>query len=376
MPEQLPSTNPQAMTPLVFVLTVSCCLVGLGCRNDEIGESRQPSLAAATLTAIDSVLLEEAGGAFIAKPADLVVGRGGTLLIPDVGMKRLFEFAADGRSVRSFGHAGSGPGEFVSPGWSTLVADSTILVKDNPALELEAFSLTRGQWMWSRRLPSSVTSGIAYAGDDILVAELNAQSRTSFLRIPLDSSRGTVAAGALPQDAHGDAALANAFRQSVLAPQGSRVAQAFEVSNWILIFDERGLPTDSIHLPVARRKGAPVRLLPLLRDDPSRVMEAVNHVSQPIALAWLSDTILGLVTVDADRTVRRYAGPTYLTVVDTRTRRACVDAVVPAPLDPPPVARFVADTLVLVYADTSLTGAPEARVKRLLIDTSTCSWAM
>ena len=182
MPEQLPSANPQAMTPLVFVLTVVCCLVSLGCRNDEIGESRQPSLAAATLTAIDSVLLEEAGGAFIAKPADLVVGHGGTLLIPDVGMKRLFEFAADGRSVRSFGHAGSGPGEFVSPGWSTLVADSTILVKDNPALELEAFSLTRGQWMWSRRLPSSVTSGIAYAGDDILVAELNAQSRTSFLR--------------------------------------------------------------------------------------------------------------------------------------------------------------------------------------------------
>ncbi len=181
--------------------------------------------------------------------------------------------------------------------------------------------------------------------------------------------------GRLPGDVHGDPLLTDAFRLTQRATHGDTIVQAYEVSNWLYVLTLDGALVDSVHMPVARRKGAPVRLLPLLRTNQALGMKAVNHVSQPQALQWIGDGTVGLVTVDPDRTSQRFRGAAYLSAVDLRSKRACVDAPLPAPEDPPPAAAWRGDTLLMLYQDVTVGGRPVARGKRAKVDLTTCEWA-
>ncbi|MCC6931235.1 MAG: hypothetical protein IT359_19760 [Gemmatimonadaceae bacterium] len=322
---------------------------------------------------IDSVDLLERDGVFVSKPNDVLVLPNHDLLVSDVAVGSVLRFSSRGELLGRLGRRGRGPGEFVSPGWMARASDSVLLVQNAPAFRIEAFDLRAGTWLWGRRFEAKTTTGLAARENDVLLGLLDAQRKTSFVEFP-DSSSALLYRGRLPADAHADPLLTDAFRLTQLAARGGRIAQAFEVSNWIYLFDATAASVDSFHIVVARRKGAPVRLLPLLRSNQQLAMKAVNHVSQPVALGWLNDALLGLVTVDPDRTSVRYRGQAFVSVVDLNARRACVDAPLDVPSDPAPVATFAGDTLFVVYQDIGTTGAAVTRVRRMKVGLGQCSW--
>lgn len=342
--------------------------------EDAIGEARRPTLRGATLTVIDSLDLQETDSVFASKVNAIVLQKRGQLLVADAGVGRVLEYSRDGRLLRTFGRRGKGPGEFSSPSWMVVLGDSLLLVKNGPAFRIEAFDLRSGAWLWGRRFDAKTTTGLAAVGDTVVMGLLDAGRGSSFVSFS-DSGSALQPHGRLPSDAHGDPLLTDAFRLTQLAARGDTIAQAYEVSNWLFVLTMDGSLVDSVHIPVARRKGAPVKLLPLLRANQELGIKAVNHVSQPQVLQWIGEGIIGLVTVDPDRTGARFRGPAFLSVIDLRTRRACVDAPLPVPEDPPPATAWSGDTLLMLYQDVSRDGRPVARVKRARVDLATCEWS-
>jgi hypothetical protein len=355
---------------LVFAVSV---FVVAGCRSERGGEERVPQLVGPQLLAIDSVVLNERDGVFVSKPNDLLVLPDGRLLVSDAAAGQVLSYSAAGELEGAFGKRGRGPGEFTSPGWMTLSGDSLLLVQNAPAFRIEAFDVRSGAWRWGRRFDARTTTGLATRNGVVLLGLLDTQKKSSYVAFPDTVSR-LVPEGRLLQDAHNDPLLTDAFRLTQLAVRGARVAQAFEVSNWLYVFGPTRTDVDSFHLAVARRKGAPTKLLPLLRDNQALGLEAANHVSQPIALHWMDAERVGVVTVDPDRMSPRYRGPAYVSVVDVERRRACVDGALIGPSDPAPVATFRGDTLYVLYQDVGPTGSAETIVKRMRVDLLSCSW--
>lgn len=349
---------------------LAACAAG----DDRIGESRRSGLRGPRLSVIDSLDLQETDSVFASKVNAIVLRKRGQLLVADAGVGRVLEYSRDGRLLRTFGRRGKGPGEFSSPSWMVVLGDSLLLVKNGPAFRTEMFDLRSGAWVWGRRFDAKTTTGLAAVGDTVVMGLLDAVRGSSFVSFS-DSGSALQPHGRLPSDAHGDPLLTDAFRLTQLAARGDTIAQAYEVSNWLFVLTMDGSLVDSVHIPVARRKGAPVKLLPLLRANQELGMKAVNHVSQPQVLQWIGEGTIGLVTVDPDRTSSRFRGPAFLSVIDLRNRRACVDAPLPAPEDPPPATAWSGDTLLMLYPDVSGDGRPVARVKRARVDLATCEWS-
>lgn len=342
--------------------------------DDRIGESRRQGLTGPALLVIDSLDLQETDSVFASKVNAIISREGGQLLVADAAIGRVLEYSRDGRLLRTFGRRGKGPGEFSSPSWMVVLGDSQLLVKNEPAFRMEAFDLRSGAWVWGRRFDAKTTTGLAAVGDAVVMGLLDAGRGSSFVSFS-DSGSALQPNGHLPSDAHGDPLLTDAFRLTQLATHGDTIAQAYEVSNWLYLLTMDGALVDSVHIPVARRKGAPVKLLPLLRANQELGMKAVNHVSQPQVLQWIGEGIIGLVTVDPDRTSSRFIGPAFLSVVDVRRRRACVDGPLPAPADPPPATTWRGDTLLMQYQDVTVDGRPVARLKRARVELTTCEWS-
>lgn len=366
-----------ALRTAVRYRTASMMLFALAlltaCDSDEIGERRMPQLNGPRLIALDSVELKEQGGVFVSKPHDLLALPNGELLVADVAVGQVLVYSASGELVRAIGTHGRGPGEFTSPGWMTLAGDSLLLVQNAPAFRIEAFDLHSGGWRWGRRFEAKTTTGLATRNGIILLGLLDAKEHSSFVEFP-DTIARLAPRGLLPHDAHDDPMLTDAFRLTQIAVRDERVAQAFEVTNWLYVFGPGRADVDSFHIAVARRKGAPTKLLPRLRGDQQLGLQAANHVSQPIAMRWLDSSRVGVVTVDPDRMSPRYRGDAYVSVVDVEHRKACVDGALDVPSDPAPVASFRGDTLVVLYQDVGADGGAETIVKRFRLDLQKCTW--
>lgn len=356
-----------------MIMAALAALAACAAGDERIGESRRPSLRGPTLLVIDSVDLQESDSVFVSKVNAIVAQGNGRMLVADAGIGRVLEFGTDGRLVRTFGRRGKGPGELSSPSWMVVLGDSLLLVKNGPAFRIEAFDLRSGAWVWGRRFDAKTTTGLAAVDGLVLMGLLDATKGTSFVSFS-DSGSALQSHGRLPGDAHRDPLLTDAFRLTQLAAHGDTVVQAYEVSNWLHVSTLDGVYVDSVHMPVARRKGAPIRLLPLLRANQALGMKAVSHVSQPQALQWIGDGTVALVTVDPERMSPRFRGAAYLSVVDLRGKRACVDAPLPAPDDPAPAAAWRGDTLLILYQDVTADGKPVARVKRARVDLTSCDW--
>lgn len=351
------------------------------CADVPIGESADASRRGPILQPLDSVTLAETPEVFVSRANDLELGSDGSLYVSDVALGQVLHFSPDGQLRRALGSKGDGPGEFRSPGWMTIIGDSLLAVRDASHRRVEIFLVGTGEWLGGVPLPMRSSTGLAESDGSLLVGGIDVAGRSSFQRIEIASATRDTSAttegrhfGAVPADVHGSPLLADAFRLTNLAGSGGRVAQFFEVSNWMQLTDVRTGKVDSIHWSLARRKGAPVGLLPRIPNDQALGMRAVQHVSQPIEVSWRDENHVTVVSVDPDRSVNRYKGVTFVSVLDVSRRRACVDAMVSVSADPPPAAAVRADTLVVLHQTSSSAGEPATRISRYLISLDECDW--
>lgn len=69
----------------------------------------------------------------------------------------------------------------------------------------------------------------------------------------------------------------------------------------------------------------------------------------------------------------RLGGQLFLSVIDWRAHRACVDARVPVPADPQALVTFRGDTLMVLVQDI-VGDKAVAVVRKYRVDTRRCEW--
>ena len=159
--------------------------------------------------------------------------------------------------------------------------------------------------------------------------------------------------------------------------KGDTAATAFVVTDYLYLSDVTGAVLDSTWVPVKRRNGAHPDLLRRFSKNPTDQElgeEAIYGSSVPMDLHWLPGERIALVSTDWNMVRERFVDSSFVSVVDPRARRACVDAQVPGPTDPPVSIAFRGDTLFVVAQEVTGDTRASTVVRWYRIDTGACRW--
>ncbi len=323
------------------------------------------------VTVLDSIRLQDTDTAFVAQPAAIAVTAQGDLFLSDNANKRIYRFRRDGRFVRTISKRGSGPGEVESVGSIALDGDSLLVVKNLARLRVEVFAAASGEFRWGRQLPQrtfdiTASNGTIYAGGLLPNASTSLASFSS----ATDSVRHL---GWVPELLRDHPILIGPFGTVAHHVAGDAIAQAFEASDYIY-FRTSPLVRDSIFLPRIRRRGAATEALRATAADTSRGREALFRSSIPMLTRFVNDSIIAVVHSDVELSNNLFTGRYFLSLLDVRTRRVCIDLPLALPSDPLPRITMVADTLVAVVQHVPDAGDAGTFVVRMHVSVNTCPW--
>jgi hypothetical protein len=161
---------------------------------------------------------------------------------------------------------------------------------------------------------------------------------------------------------------------SVAVAGNDSVLTAYHASDFVFISRYGRAEYDSIRIPRLSRNGARPNIMSKLDLDVAALQPYVYGLSMPFALGVLRASQLAVVHVDQTLLNGRLAGTLFVSIVNLRTRKACSDAPVPLPSDPPAWPAFRGDTLLLVQQGESASGRPEAIVRKYTIGIANCRW--
>lgn len=355
----------------VGALTCMIALFG-GCTDESPNLSTRARSDAPVLVPIDSVTLVENDRSYVAEPGDMAIAPDGTFLIADRFVKQVHAFDREGGFVGKIGQRGEGPGEFMNPGFLALDGDSLLYAVDTS--EIEVFDLRTFSPVRSYRVPR--TPGIiAVSAGRLFAGYADPEQLGSIARISGDSAQFRVT-GPFPELLRNEA-LFPMFNPVALALKGDTAATAYVVTDHVYLSDVGGRVLDSIQVPAMRRHGvdpAVLRRFAKNVTDQKLGEAAVYGTSLPTDLHWLPENRIALVSTDWKVVDSRFVESSYLSVIDPKARRSCVDAVIPGPTDPPVRVAMRGDTLFVlsqeVYEDTRLS----TRILSYRVNADACQW--
>lgn len=326
-----------------------------------------------TLVPVDSVRLEESDASFIGSISGFAVSGAGHFYVSDKGNSVVHEFAANGRRLRTFGRSGQGPGEFLVPTAMAVSGDSLLIV--NGSASLQAFDLRSGRHAWQRMLPRvHRADALVSRGGWLYFPSFDPLRHASVGRIA-GAADSVAFGGPFPAPYGRNEIIDGTFGHVSVAVVGSdSVVTAFHASDFLFIgrFGRTGY--DSVHIPRISRNGAHPDVMSKRDLSVSALQPYVYGLSMPFALGVLSASRIAEVHVDQTLLKGRIAGTLFVSVVNLRTKKACADAPVPLPSDPPAWATFRGDTLLLVQQSESSSGRPETLVRKYTMGTANCRW--
>jgi hypothetical protein len=93
-----------------------------------------------------------------------------------------------------------------------------------------------------------------------------------------------------------------------------------------------------------------------------------------MGMYWLPDGMIVVVSSDWRRVDNRNVETNYLSVVDPKSRRSCVDARIPGPTDPPVRVAMRGDTLFVLSQETDGETRISTTIRSYRVDTDACRW--
>lgn len=349
-------------------LPLALAVLAAGCGR---GGPDDAASSAPRLVLVDSISIAESDSAYIADPNDLAVGPDGTIYVADRFLKKVHAYGRDGRPIRTFGRGGEGPGELMNPSFLAFDADSLLYVVDR--LEIERFDTRTGAHVGGFATPRRV--GLINVSRGRLVAGYADPASNGSVAALAPSGGGMRVTGPFPELLR-NPLLFPMFNSVSIAVRGDTAASAFVVTDYVYLSSLSGPGTDSILVPVRRRNGARPEVLRRFAASPTRKRgeAAVYGSSVPMDLHWLPDGHLALVSTDWRLEDSRFVDSSFVSVVDPRTRRSCVDAPVPGPTDPPVTVGFRGDTLFVLSREVSDASRVSTTVRLYRVDTGACRW--
>ena len=296
----------------------------------------------------------------------------------------MLDIAPSGRIERVFGRKGRGPGEFESPTAMTMVGDTLLAVYDHAAKRVTFVDIRR--WTLQRVSPllTQWPPAIKFSNGDLLVTTWDFETKTSIARAVEGTGALDERQGVIPSlGAQTQMLITGAFWNSAFTPVRDQIFAMFEVSNSLYAWKRGAREAREIVLPVVRRRGVPPGFFETLLQDPAKATPAMMYDrSSPVALAPVSDDIVGIVTMDVKVDADKWSGIHYLTLYDNRRNRVCADVQVPASRvkvalmkDPLPIVALRGDTLVLLEQAVDQGGDPVQLLRRYRIEPSQCDWS-
>lgn len=329
---------------------------------------------APALVLIDSVRLAENDSTYVGQPSDLAVAPAGAFFITDGFARRVRAFGRDGRFLRNVGRRGNGPGELRNPGVLAFDGDTLLYVVDTS--EIEMFDPRSSAHLGAqpmRKWPGLIvaSSGRLFAGhadsaQHGSVGRISPGSPDLRVNGPFPFAEFMTRPGLFPM-----------INTVALALRGDTVATSFNVTNSVYLSDVAGRVLDSIPVPVKRRNGAQPDLLRRFADNPSDQQlgeRAIYGSSQPMGMYWLPGGMIVVVSSDWRRVDNRNVETSYLSVVDPKSRRSCVDARIPGPTDPPVRVAVRGDTLFVLSQEIDGETRISTTIRSYRIDTAACRW--
>ena len=354
-------------------------LLVTGCDRAPEPEGTDP---APVLVLVDSVPLRDPDGGALGTLGSFLPLANGGFLLADPQNSRLVEYDARGNPVRTIGHKGTGPGEFLRMGPLALDGDSVLYVLDSRLLNV--LDYRTGAFREKARVPVSFAAslvardGAVYfrTADSLQTPRLSMWNKGSMRdgpALPAASELATVKSSGAAENArmvnttHSDAVFAHL--------NGDTLAALSQSSENVLVVTPERVITE---LPVARtrRQGVRADLIAQMAANPDIVQrdpQIVYTPSLPTAVTRSGDGRFITVKTDLTFLTNHFAGKHFLSVTDPRSSRTCPDALVPGPEDPRPSIAFRQDTLVVLTQEIRGTSAVTL-VRKYVVQTSGCKW--
>lgn len=346
---------------------LAACEHSAGKTNGGTLAEAQPN-GAAGLMVLDSIQLTMPDSVALSMPSALALAGTGELFVADAAAKRVLHFSPSGVLIRAIGRRGAGPGELQSAGTLALLGDTVLLVKDVAQRRIAAYDLRpsvsahAGTQMALPGWPIPARwNDLVVANGELSGALVDPTGVTSVNRLTMRDS-SVSAFGMVPPRLSQHPMLIGPFGTVVHARRGTATITAFEVSNQLYI-ESTGAPPDSIVLPTLRRRGAQEALLDAVVTDSTRGMDAIYKSSFPWTMDFVNDSVVAVTHGDMDFDRGTFTGRFYLSLLDIRRFRVCIDQPIDAPAEPMPRFAMRGDTLMAVVVHVGDATRPVSSTK-------------
>ena len=336
-----------------FALTVAIAVTACD-GHDATVDDRQESVDQYALHAIDSIVLAETEDVYLGKPTSMAIAESGEIYVADSFSNRVLHYDSDGKLLGVIGAPGRGPGEleFV---YTTFITDSSIVVVEGRNRTFEFFDRFSG--VYQHQLSVSGLPGNtvpSQRGDTLWLGLRNAATNTALVRWIAGDS-GVAYLGKLPTEY---AEFPNIARATGIAAVrvDSLLIVGFGPLNGLIVYDLKGESVDTITVPRRVRRGVSRQAL---RESGGLLTALANNISTFWAMERVTDKLLAVVHYDnfiAEEMSPIHKARIFVTMLDLRNRRACVDREVVFTGDTHPVVQLKKDSLFVltqsVYQDT------------------------
>lgn len=369
--------GPLTVSGRVAVTAALTVLLGCSSATPEAPERVAVSTRGPSLTAIDSIVLEEPDSVAIGRLTFLARDAERRLYVSDYENGRVLRFAPSGALLSVIGRMGSGPGELgIASTLVLLERDSILGVMDGSARRLSLFATRTGAYLRSVSAPFGQTGHAwSWRGDTAFFA---VHGVPWFLGRWVQHTDSIALFGAVPPRLLSAGLFYLAYGRPEAVRRGAEFIVQVPTEPGVQIFDLDGLPVGHVALPAARRRGTPPNLI----GEHMRLQRAKQKfqflASAPIAMHLLASGHIAILEADIEQVKPppkpEYGSRYFLSLLSPDLSQACLDAELWSKSDAvaPPV--FVGDT---VYVLSRLI-TESVRVRNMLhafrISPEGCEW--
>jgi hypothetical protein len=351
-----------------LVAAIALCLTSCAPQDDQ-------STGFPELTLSQSTRLSESDSLFVGRPLGFAVGVDSLrFVVTDLSAGRVLAWNDTGRIVASFGREGRGPGEFLGPAAVALQRD-LLRVADYGSMT----------WRALRSDDATEVARVAFTGD-LTYATQSLFSDTLLFGL-WDEVSGTAVGLLVPRDS----AILRAvpvpsefarlkdigigrLAQMLPAVSGPWRVVGFGPLNGLYVLDEGLTVTDSVVLPVVRRRGMTEERLRTAQGGYAALMNSVSVLSLLRAMERPGHFLAvhyDLHAVDDD--APQLTATLYVSVIDIEKRRVCADALVPQSGAARPSVQVSGDTLFILRQEMEETRIATF-IDQYVVSAAACQW--
>lgn len=320
---------------------------------------------------LETTVLADPNGRQIGIPIGLAVGnRDGDYYVADRLFGTVWRFGRAGNFIQGYGGLRRGRASTRNVAGVAVVGDSVLLF-DIGIARIQIFGRMTGRLLGSADLMGVPSLNLQGSGSKLRFGtHVDGGRGGLFVWDPTDGAAKRI--GDVPS-IFGRLPVLEHFNSIPIAQWGDSIVVGFGPLRALLVGSEAGGWTDTVYLPVSRRRGLAVQTL---SDRQATRSELLNSSSFLGALHELSDG--DILAIHYDYIVDE-ANPStmpaklYATVIDRDHRTACVDGKLPDELSTQPRVAFRGDTVVIVGKKLVKPGAVTV-VSRWTLTMEDCEW--